>query len=119
MEKIKNEECYKQYFVEYNGEKYGLGDKIMYASGGLYKDNKMVPHAEEVEIVALDTWDEYDESDYQSQSVIMVNRVSEDGTYLKDLGDDDCVVYKKGAKKYNEWALFNEIEKIKGDDVNG
>ena len=115
---IKNEEYYKQHYVEYNKERYHLGDKIMYANGGLYKDNKMVPNAEEVEIVALDTCDEYDESDYQSQSVIMINRVVEDGTYLKDIGDDCCIVYKKGAKRYNEWVLFGEIEKIKGDDVN-
>ena len=113
MAKIKNKEHYKQHYIEYNGEQYCLGDKIMYANGGLYKDNEMVPYAEEVKIVALNTWDEYDESDYQSKAVIMINRTVKDGIYLKDIEDHDGIVYKKGAKKYNKWVLCSEIEKIK------
>lgn len=118
MEKIKKED-YKKYCVEYNGEEYYLGDKIMYANGGLYdKDGKMVQHAEEVEIVALDVWDKCNWSNYRSKASIMISRVSKEGTYLNNLEEHDSVVYKKGAKKYNEWALFSEIKKIKGDEIN-
>ena len=104
---------YREHCIKYNGVEYCLGDKVRYAHGGLYEDGQMVSYAEEAEIVALDTWDGYDESDYHSQAVVMLNRVAKHGTYLNDIEDDDGVVYKKGAKKYNEWALFSEIEKIK------
>lgn len=113
MEKVKKKD-YSKYCVQYNGKEYHLGDKVMYAHGGLYDENgEIVPYAEEAEIVALDTWDEYPEWYYNSQAIVMLNRVTKNGTYLNDLEEHDGTVYKKGAKKYNEWALFNEIEKIK------
>ena len=118
MEKVKKKD-YKKYSLCHNAEEYCLGDKVMYAHGGLYdKDGKMVSYAEEAEIVALDRWDEYDESDYKIQAVVMLDITTKDGIYLKDIEEDDGMVYKKGAKKYNEWALFSEIEKIKGDEIN-
>lgn len=118
MEKVKKKD-YKKYRLCYNGEEYYLGDKVMYAHGGLYnKYGKMVSYAEKAEIVALDTRDEYPElDDYYSPAIIMLNRVTKNGAYLNDLAEHDGAVYKvykKGAKKYNEWVLFSEIEKIKG-----
>ena len=113
MEKVKKKD-YSKYCVQYNGKEYRLGDKVMYADGGLYDENgEIVPYAEEAEIVALDICDGYSESDYQIQAIVMLNRVIKNEIYLSDFEESDDIVYKEGAKKYNGWAFLNEIEKIK------